>query len=274
MNTGRFKKGGFPDNAKGWDKLLSEYNFGLWEFAFCIAELIKSEDPRLGYKPGLIKLPMKRHNPCEYLEILERRIKRFENLKFHILKELLQFYKEWLPTPTRIPAAELVGQLIKIFKLQDFFSVLDHEIQDLENKYSQKKIWRKRGHPLGLRYIIGSIMAQILRDKKGAKWYLILSLLNWFFVNLQDADYAYLLGNTRSFLDYSKFSKEYQIIKKDGERRKGILEYKRKFFPEPRLKNYKRIIFHKDHIEIGPYVDIGDPIITFPSGKELILSKR
>ena len=93
-------------------------------------------------------------------------------------------------------------------------------------------------------------------------------------MNLQDADYAYLLGNARSFLDYSKFSKEYQIIKKDGERRKGILEYKRKFFPEPRLKNYKRIIFHKDHIEIGPYVDIGDPIITFPSGKELILSKR
>ena len=140
MKTGRFNKEGFPDNARGWDKLLSKYNFGLWEFAFCIAELIKSEDPRLDYKPGMIILPMKRHKPRGYLETAERRIKRFQNLKVRISKELLQYSKEWLPHPIGIPEDMLVSQILfEIFRLQEFFSVLDHEIQDLENKCSQKR---------------------------------------------------------------------------------------------------------------------------------------
>lgn len=258
----------YPRTANEWDSFLQKYGYGIWEFSFCIAGIIRMVEFKYTFSPDTKFAPMMKYGRREYYEILGNRINKMKKLKEIIINKLNAYLVDFGYRQEEKLSQGRIDHIVKIFELEQFFYVLDEETNGLEKDVMKvKQIWRKRGHPVETRYLIASIWAQVMKDKRGINWRMILLLMDWFFDNLSDAIYSSILGKPEDFLEYNKFEKEYHVIKRDKKRKEHIDMLSKAYFPKPRRKRFRKIDFKKDYINVGGlYLDNEHPLITFPNG--------
>jgi len=244
-----------PKTVKGWDSfLIKEYGFGIWNFSYCLADMIIIKEGKYRYHPQTELPRILLSNRNEYLR---EEIKIRENLKTHII--------EILDNSLRGIGIEKdketqLNFIIDVYNLKPFFKHLNNEIEGF------KSSMRKRGRTPETRYQIASIWSQIVKGKRGTNWACIEYLLGWFFKKLFKTSYCKILGN--EYVDFyrSGLRDRYYVKKRDKKNRKNIEIFRERFFPAKRPLPLLRIEFKNDYINLSPANKKG-PLIIFPDGE-------
>lgn len=253
----------FPNLTQDWNSsLIKKYEYGIWNFSYCVADMITSKDRKYSYHP---KTEFPRAFNYNLDKFMKKEINRRERLKTNIINTFynslcdIGWVEEGGPTERDInfiiDVYDEVGPLLK---------KLDKEIKSLKEI---KPFWKKEGRPIELRHQIASIWAQVMKDNRGSNWQWIERLLNWFFNKLKGTTYCKILGTEeQDDFDQFKFRNEYQIIKRNEQNRKNIEILREKFFPIFKKLPFFRMEFKKNYIDFT-IINKKGPLIIFPDGE-------
>jgi len=248
-----------PKTVKGWDSfLIQEYGYGIWNFSYCLADMIIRKEGKYGLHPQTELPRILLTNRNEYLR---EEIKVRKDLKTYNIEKLDNSLRG---TGWEKDKETQINFIIDAYDLKPFFKHLDNEIEGF------KSSMMKKGRTPETRYQIASIWAQILKGKRGTNWACIEYLLGWFFKKLFKTSYCKILGN--EYVDFyrSGLRDRYYVKKRDEKNRKDIEIFRERFFPTKWPLRLSRIEFKKDYIHISHQFDEpneNSALIIFPDGE-------
>jgi len=253
-------------DIKEWNSYLErKYKFGIWEFTFCLSDIIRKSKLEYEYPP---KTEFAKASIIGIRKFKKREIRKLSNLKRYVIKKLFESYRDVGFWDDEKPDKHHEKILIENYKLLPFFTTIDKEIE----AWKREPFLNIRGRPIESKHIITSTWAQIIKDKRGANWEVIEHLFRWFFVNLKGTNYREELGKIDKKgipkIDQFTFRNEYYILKRNPKTKRYFEILQEIYFRKPRFFPFIRIEFKEKYIDFNLIKEHNPhkPSIKFPNG--------
>lgn len=260
----------YPDEINDWDDFLfRNYNYGIYEFSYCLAKEIAKSDHRYEY-PASELPPIFRDGRREEIEKSRKAVKDLQKLRIFVIDILSRVHGLLTDeNPTREQLKEFV---INQGRVRQFIAYIDEWMRDFKEKY-EDRTWRRKGRAVETKYKIACIFAEVI-TKRTPDWGCLDELLWWFYDNLEGTVYYKdILQPNDEWLNKKKLKTEYYVIMDNNERRRSIERMRAIYFPSYGVSPYGgfsggiRINFGKKYINFSACTGIGKKktLIKFPN---------